>query len=161
MDGNHRMGEGKTMPAHKGYLALMFLGGIAATAYAQTADQVVKLPHEVEFKAPLRPGGPPGAVIYGEPTKPGLYVNRVKFPPGFKVMPHWHAEERTVIVLSGTFYMGLGEQWDESKMKAYPPGTFLSEPPKTPHFTWAKDGEVIIQITGIGPTATMPIPPNQ
>ena len=87
-----------------------------------------------------------------------MYVNRVKFPAGFKVMPHWHAEERTVAVLEGTFYMGLGEQWDESKMKGYPAGTFLSEPPKMPHYTWAKDGEVIIQITGIGPAATTQIP---
>jgi hypothetical protein len=25
---------------------------------------------------------------------------------------------------------------------------------KTPHFVWAKDGEVIIQTTGMGPTGT-------
>jgi hypothetical protein len=37
-------------------------------------------------------------------------------------------------------------------MKAYPAGTFYSEPPKSPHYTWAKDGEVIIQLTGIGPS---------
>src|ERR1700704_7818 len=34
-------------------------------------------------------------------TKQGLYVYRVKFPAGFKVMPHWHGEERTFVVLSG------------------------------------------------------------
>ena len=136
------------------FCSLLAAAGLAATAAAQTATQITKLPHEVEFKAPLRPGGPPGAVIYGDLTKPGMYVNRVRFPAGFKVVPHWHAEERTVVVLSGTFYMGLGEQWDETKMKAYPPGSFVSEPPKMPHYTWAKDGEVIIQITGIGPSAT-------
>jgi len=41
--------------------------------------------------------------------------------------------------------MGIGESWDETKLKAYPAGSFLSEPPKLPHFTWAKDGEVILQ----------------
>jgi hypothetical protein len=55
-------------------------------------------------------------------------------------------------VLSGTFYFGSGETWDESKMKAYPAGTFYSEPPKSPHYTWAKDGEVVIQLTGMGPS---------
>jgi len=50
----------------------------------------------------------------------------VKFPPGFKVMPHFHPDERTVVVLSGTWYMGVGEEWDESKMKGYPPGACLS-----------------------------------
>ena len=92
-------------------------------------------------------------------TKAGEYVQRTKFPPGTKVMPHWHPDEwRTAVVISGTLYFGVGEQWDESKLKAYPAGTFYSEPPKTPHFVWAKDGEVIIQTTGMGPTGTTMIP---
>ena len=33
-----------------------------------------------------------------------------------------------------------------------PAGTFYSEPSKAPHYSWAKDGEVIIQITGVGPS---------
>ena len=56
-------------------------------------------------------------------------------------------EVRTAVVLSGTLYFGSGDKWDESKFKAYPAGTFYSEPSKAPHFTWAKDGEVIIQVT--------------
>jgi hypothetical protein len=46
-------------------------------------------------------------------------------------------------------------------MKAYPAGTFLSEPPKAPHYSWAKDGEVIIQVTGAGPTGSTVIPQKQ
>ena len=30
------------------------------------------------------------AVIDGDPTKPGPFVIRAKFPAGFKVMPHFH-----------------------------------------------------------------------
>ena len=49
----------------------------------------------------------------------------------FKVMPHWHPEEwRTTVVLSGTIYFGVGKQWDESKLRTYPAGTFYSEPPE-------------------------------
>jgi quercetin dioxygenase-like cupin family protein len=100
--------------------------------------------------------------VYGDPTKAGVFVTRVKFAPGFKVMPHWHPDEvRTVVVLSGTLYFGLGEQWDESKLKTYPTGTFFSEPSKTPHYAWAKDGEVILQITGVGPSGTTLIPQKQ
>jgi len=92
-------------------------------------------------------------VLYGDPSKPGLFVTRVRFSPGWKDQPHFHPDPaRTVVVLSGTFYFGSGDTWDESKMKAYPPGTFYSEPPNSPHFTWAKDGEVIIQLTGMGPS---------
>jgi len=77
-------------------------------------------------------------------------------------MPHWHPDEwRTAVVLSGTLYFGVGEQWDESKLKAYPIGTFYSEPPRAPHYVWAKDGEVIIQTTGMGPTGTTMIAQKQ
>jgi quercetin dioxygenase-like cupin family protein len=111
-------------------------------AVAQSAQPVLKLPNEIEFKAPVSPGTQ-NAVLYGDPTKAGVYVQRTKFPPGTKVMPHWHPDEwRTAVVLSGMLYFGVGEQWDESKLKAYPAGTFYSEPPKTPHFVWAKDDEV-------------------
>lgn len=133
--------------------------GLTGAAYAQNADtSVLKLPQDIEFKGPLT-GAPRTAVIYGDPTKPGVFVSRVKFSAGWKDMPHWHPDEtRTVVVLSGTFYFASGDTWDESKFKAYPAGTFYSEPSKAPHYTWAKDGEVILQITGVGPSGKTFIP---
>jgi len=120
--------------------------------YAQTTDtSVVKFPQDIQFKGPLV-GPSQTVVLYGDPANPGVFVTRVRFSTGWKDMPHRHPDEvRTVVVLSGTFYFASGEKWDESKFKAYPAGTFYSEPPKAPHYTWAKDGEVIIQVTGIGP----------
>ena len=64
-------------------------------------------------------------------------------------------------MLSGNYHFGLGEQWDESKLRAYPAGTFFSEPKGTPHFVWAKDGEVIVQFTAMGPTGLTRIPQKQ
>jgi hypothetical protein len=82
--------------------------------------------------------------------------------PGMKVMPHWHPDTtRTVLVMSGTLYFAVGKQWDESKLKAYPAGTLYSEPARSPHYAWAKDGEVILQVTAIGPTGNVPIPQKQ
>jgi uncharacterized RmlC-like cupin family protein len=79
------------------------------------------------------------AVVFGDPAKPGLYVQRFRFPPGLKIPPHWHPEEmRTVVVLSGTLYYAFGEQWDEKKLTALPAGSFFYEPPHVPHFAWAK-----------------------
>jgi quercetin dioxygenase-like cupin family protein len=142
-------------------ILLAAITAIPAAAFAQTAQPVVKLPNEVEFKAPVSPG-PQNAALYGDPTKAGVYVQRTKLAPGVKVMPHWHPDEwRTAVVLSGTLYFGVGEQWDESKLKAYPAGTFYSEPSKAPHFVWAKDGEVILQTTGMGPTGINMIPQKQ
>lgn len=102
------------MRIHRTCLATAFIAASVISAHAQNAENVVKLPNDIGFKAPLRPGGPAAAVVYGD-----------------------------------------------SKLKAYPAGTFYSEPPKSPHFNWAKDGEVILQITGIGPAGATNIPQKQ
>ena len=134
-------------------MAALLIGASASLIAAEEiGGSVVKLPQDIQFKGPLA-GAPQTVVLYGDPSKPGLFVTRVRFSPGWKDLPHWHPDEaRTVAVLSGTFYFASGETWDESKFKAYPAGTFYSEPPRAPHYTWAKDGEVILQITGIGPS---------
>ena len=103
-------------------------------------------------------GPPQTVVLFGDPTKPGVFVSRVKFSAGWKDPPHWHPDTvRTAVVLSGTLYFASGDKWDETKFTAYPPGTFYSEPSKAPHYTWAKDGEVIIQVTGVGPSGKTPV----
>src|SRR6266446_9688542 len=81
-------------------------------AHAQTVDVgVVKLPQDIVFKGLA--GAPQHVTLFGDPSKPGLYVDRIKFLPGMKVMPHWHPDTvRTVLVMSGTFYFAVGEQWD-------------------------------------------------
>ena len=137
-----------------GSLILLIATGV--TAYGQGAgDPVVKFPDQLEWKAPPMVGGASTAALYGDPSKPVVYVTRRKFPAGLKVMPHTYPDEwRTVVVLSGTIYFGLGETWDENRLKPYPTGTFFSEPKDIPHFVWAKDGEVIVQVTGLGPTGT-------
>jgi quercetin dioxygenase-like cupin family protein len=82
---------------------------------------------------------------------------RFKLPAEAKVMPHTHPEEvRTLTVLSGTLYFGFGEQWDENKLTPYPAGTFFTELPNVAHFVAAKDGDVIFQATGVGPSALIP-----
>src|SRR5215472_1976507 len=128
-----------------------------ASALAQsTSTSVVRFPQDIVYEG--HPGAPQHVTIFGDSSKPDLYVDRVRFEKGTKVMPHWHPDKvRTVLVMSGTLYFGVGETWDESKLKPYPAGTLYSEPARTPHFAWAKDGEVILQATAIGPTGNVPI----
>jgi quercetin dioxygenase-like cupin family protein len=142
---------------------LLLVSGLAAGAYAQNiTESIVVLPNEMLWKpTPVSPGLEI-AVLYGDPPNSGVYVQRVRFPAGLKLMPHFHPDEwRTGVVLSGNYYFGLGEQWDESKLRLYPPGTFFSEPKGTPHFVWAKDGEVMVQFTAMGPTGITRIPQKQ
>jgi len=91
------------------------------------------------------------AVLVGDPTKPGPYLIRVKLPAGTKMMPHKHAEDRIYTVISGVFYIGLGDEFDESKLTAHGPGTVLVLPSGQAHFHWAKSGEYITQVSAIGP----------
>ena len=104
------------------------------------------LPEDIDWKPSARL-----AVLIGEPTQAGPYVIGVKVPSGVKLMPHRHPEDRIYTVMSGVFYIGLGEQFDGDKVKAYPPGSVIILPGDTWHFHWAKSGEYVTQITAIGP----------
>lgn len=91
------------------------------------------------------------AVVVGHPSEPGPYVIRVKMPAGERLMPHEHPEDRVYTVISGVFYIGLGDRFDPDKLQAYPPGAVIVLPGSTAHFHWAKSGEYVTQVTAIGP----------
>jgi Cupin domain len=152
------------MLTNRAVLVFLLVSTVApATAQAQVSgESLAILPKDIVWKAPAVRPGVETAITFGDPTKPGPYVLRAKIPAGFKLMPHFHPDEwRTGVVLSGTYYFAVGEQWNETKLKPYPAGTFFSEPKGTPHYVWAKDGEVIVQFTGMGPTAVTSIPQKQ
>src|SRR5262249_55685151 len=119
------------------------------------------LPEDIDWK-PFA-AFPPSvrlAVLVGDPSKPGPYVIRVKVPHGAKMMPHKHPEDRIYTVMSGVFYIGLGDVFDDSKLQAFPPGSVIVLPGDTPHFHWAKSGEHVTQITAIGPLGMAYVDPR-
>jgi quercetin dioxygenase-like cupin family protein len=73
------------------------------------------------------------AVIVGHPSEAGPYTIRVRVPRGVKLMPHRHPEDRVYTVMSGVFYIGLGDRFDPDKLQAYPPGSVIVLPGNTPH----------------------------
>ncbi len=91
------------------------------------------------------------AIMAGQPSEPGPYMIRVKVPGGMKLMPHRHSEDRIYTVISGVFYIGVGEEFDPDKLEAHPPGAVIVLPGNTSHLHWAKSGEYIAQVTAIGP----------
>ena len=122
----------------------------------------VHQPGEAEFRAILPedidwkpfPAFPPSvrlAVLVGQPSEPGPYVISVKVPYDVKLMPHRHPEDRIYTVMSGVFYIGIGDRFDGGKVQAYPPGTVVVLPGDTFHFHWAKSGEYVTQVTALGP----------
>ena len=110
------------------------------------------LPEEVDWR-PF-PAFPPTArlgILTGDLAQAGLYTIRVKLPSGVKLMPHRHPEDRVYTVISGVFYIGVGEQFDADMLEAYPPGAIVVLPGGTPHFHWAKSGDYVTQVSAIGP----------
>jgi quercetin dioxygenase-like cupin family protein len=91
------------------------------------------------------------AVVVGRPSEGGPYVVRVKVPRGVKLMPHRHSEDRVYTVISGVFYIGLGDDFDDDVLAAYPPGSVVVLPGGTSHFHSAKSSEYVTQVTAIGP----------
>ena len=93
------------------------------------------LPEEIDWKPfPAFPPSARLAVLVGEPTQAGPYLIRVKVPLGVKLMPHRQPEDRIYTVMSGVFYIGLGDRFDGDKVNAYPPGSVIVLPGNTWHF---------------------------
>ena len=116
------------------------------------ADFRSVLPEDIDWK-PFAAFPPSArlAVVVGDPTKAGPYVIRVKVPSGVKLMPHKHREDRVYTIISGVFYIGLGDQFNANKLQAYPPGSVIVLPGNKPHFHWARSGEYVSQVQDIGP----------
>jgi quercetin dioxygenase-like cupin family protein len=122
-------------------------------AQAQQPDRHTTLmPDTLNWVEPAVLPGARLAVLQGDPAKEGLFVYRFKFPANFKVPPHLHKAGENVTVLAGTFFVGLGEKFDQGSGKELPVGGFIAIPPKHPHFAWAGPQETIVQVHGIGPT---------
>jgi quercetin dioxygenase-like cupin family protein len=109
-------------------------------------------PEEIEWQAfPAFPPAARLAVLIGDPSQPGPYVIRVRLAAGGRLMPHKHPEDRVYTVISGVFYIGLGDAFDESRLMAYGAGSVLVLPGDQPHFHCAKSGDYITQVTAIRP----------
>jgi quercetin dioxygenase-like cupin family protein len=107
-----------------------------------TADELVWKEHPV-FK------GAQTVILVGDPTKVETIVQRVKFPPHFKVPPHTHPYSEVVTVLSGTYWNAMGDDMEKGVMLK--PGSVFVLPANHPHQIWTTDEEAIIQVQFTGP----------
>jgi quercetin dioxygenase-like cupin family protein len=94
------------------------------------------------------------AVLFGDPTKPGPYVMRLKWLPGNMSRPHTHATDRFFVVISGTWWVGSGTKFDPDSTVPARAGSYVIHHANQPHYDGAKEQETIIQVWGIGPLTT-------
>lgn len=94
-------------------------------------------------------------VLTGDPTRAGLYTIELRVPAHMQIEAHDHPDDRSATVVSGTWYFGYGDHFDEAALKALAPGSFYTEPPKVVHFAQTRDTPVVLHISGYGPTGTV------
>jgi quercetin dioxygenase-like cupin family protein len=135
-------------------LVAVILSSLATSAFAQAMNegQVFISPEDIKWAAapPSMPKGAKIAVLQGDPGKPGPFVMRLMVPPGYKIAPHWHTQDESLTVISGTLYFGAGDKVETSKAHTATPGSFHFLSGKDHHYLVAKS-EAVIQINGNGP----------
>jgi quercetin dioxygenase-like cupin family protein len=152
-----------------------FLSLVAVAALLAWAGQPFSTPakahsHETNaFTPDTIPWGPappvvrPGAqfaVLEGDPTaSTGDFTIRLKMPDGFRIDPHFHPRRENVTVISGTFKLGMGDEFDAKKMQAFTAGSFAFLDPDMHHYAMAC-GETIVQVHGQSPLQFNYINPN-
>jgi quercetin dioxygenase-like cupin family protein len=137
------------------WLALVLL---AVQVRAAAPDPTVlrfTLPADVQWVQSKEYPGLKSAVIYGDPGKPGPYAVLNHFSAGTFSHPHFHPNDRIIVVISGTWWMGTGDKFDLDATKPMPPGSSAVHYGGKVHFDGAKSEDCEVVIYGIGPaTAT-------
>jgi quercetin dioxygenase-like cupin family protein len=143
-------------------LALALFAAVASAAQAAPVDQVRFTALEIAAKEAGGAGagtsgvaGIQTTVLLGDPTKTGLYTIRLSIPANTTIQAHTHRDDRSAIVMSGTWYFGYGRETNEAATKPLPSGSFYTEPGGVAHFAMTKAESVVVYITGFGPTDTV------
>ncbi len=152
-----------------GLFTAFLMALLLLAAAAESAAQAKKAPAKgAEMAAPQHTFTPDGikwgpappfvepgaqlAVVEGDPmAESGTYTIRLKMPAGYRIAPHWHPKRENVTVISGSFKVGMGDKFDESKMKSFPAGSFAYLDPDMHHYAMAGPGESIVQVHGLSP----------
>lgn len=135
-------------------LALLGSFGTATAADLDPRAISIKLPEQINWVP--NPSGSETAVLVGDPSKPGLYVVLNKWKAHHNSKPHSHPNDRFITVISGTWWIGTGTDYDPAHLKPVPAGSFVTHYGNEVHYDGAKDEDTILQIVGIGPATATP-----
>ena len=132
-------------------LMAVIFAGLSCAAIAGESKDFVN-PKDIKWgpAPPAIPRGAKIAVLQGDPFKSGPFVMRLMVPAGYKIPPHWHTQDESLTVISGSFYFGKGDKTETSNASTITAGAFHYLSGKDHHYLVAKTPSVI-QINGNGP----------
>ncbi|WP_375776997.1 cupin domain-containing protein [Bradyrhizobium sp. ma5] len=139
-------------------MPLVLAGTLSVSSAAELNPAAVtyKLPDQIPWSA-VDARGAQNAVVVGDPSKPGFYMVYTKWTKGNHFSrPHFHPNDRYIVVLKGTWWVGSGPKFDpDHGTVAMPAGSFVTHFGKQVHWDGAKDEDAVLLIMGEGPaTAT-------
>jgi hypothetical protein len=114
----------------------------------------IRLPAEMVWKGSAN--GIETIALAGDASKSGLYVILAKWSAHHNSRPHFHPNDRFITVLSGTWWVNTGRNYDPEHMKPVPVGSFVTHYANEVHYDGAKDGDVVLEIVGMGPETLIP-----
>ena len=142
----------------RGLLLAPLLAALPAALIADPAHAIdpnetqVMLPDQYQWKPGL-PDVPAQSVetvpVFGATDKPGLYVVLIKWHPGFMSAPHTYVTDRLCFVISGTWWVNSGENFEPENTVPVPAGGFVRRVAHTPHYDGVRKGGKEPAVIGI------------
>jgi hypothetical protein len=137
--------------------SLIGMLSISSAAELNPAAVAYKLPDQIPW-GPVGARGEQNAVVVGDPTKPGFYAVYTKWTKGNHFShPHFHPNDRYIVVLKGTWWVGTGPKFDPANTTPMPAGSFVTHFGKQVHWDGAKDEDAVLLIMGEGPATSTPV----
>ena len=136
----------------KMFAIMLFIGSVVLFAQSGTPQNAFT-PNQIKWgpPPPFMAGGAQLAVLEGNPmADSGDYTIRLKMPNDYKIAPHWHPKRENVTVISGTFKVGMGDKFEQSKLLTFAAGSFAYLDPDMHHYGMAS-GPTVVQVHGMSP----------
>ncbi len=93
-------------------LVILLAGLVVSQSHAADPDpkiMSVTLPDKIDWK---KSANADTAILQGDPSKPGMYIELVRWHAGNMSRPHMHPSARYITVISGTWWVGSGDKYD-------------------------------------------------
>ena len=141
-------------------------GRRAESAEIDPKETIVILPKDIQWTTwsglPAHSGEM--ATLHGGLDRPGPYLVLMKWYPGFMSAPHSYATDRLCVVVSGTWWVNSGKDFDPDRCVPVPAGGFVRRVARTPHYDGVKKSAmepVVIAIFGTAPVELKLVDPTK
>lgn len=137
-------------------LPLSLSGGLARASKLDPAQTAITFADQIKWSSlgSFAAKAVEMATLFGALDKPGPYLVLVKWHPGYMSAPHTYVSDRLSFVVSGTWWVNSGPDFDPDNTVPVPAGSFVHRLAHTPHYDGVKRGEkepAIIAIYGMAP----------